>query len=234
MCVSVCASPLHCHISFTHTHTRTHTLVALPNTRARSACPIAAFVCDRGFAVEGGGSTEASATCQADGLWSVPVPVCVSQMPLTFTTDPSSLGVNCSSSRSAADDVREAVTQWLSSHGGARAQTQCYIAGNIAWSHDFDVNSADLDQACMGGLSVSVTFTASDPCMASSTTTALLRIRGFTTTTTTTSTTTSTTTTSTSQPDSDFAASSSSLVELLAPLLVLLFFLLSAAVCANR
>ena len=181
----MCASPLHCHISFTHTHTRTHTLVALPNTRARSACPIAAFVCDRGFAVEGGGSTEASATCQADGLWSVPVPVCVSQMPLTFTTDPSSLGVNCSSSRSAADDVREAVTQWLSSHGGARAQTQCYIAGNMTWSHDFDVNSVDLDQACMGGLSVSVTFTASDPCMASSSALALLSVVALTTTTTT-------------------------------------------------
>ena len=147
--------------------------------------------------MEGGGSTEASATCQADRLWSAPVPVCVSQMPLTFTTNSSPLGVNCSS-HSTADDVREVVVQWLSSHGGARAQTECYVAGNFTWSGSLSPAQVQTgDQLCSGDSTMAVSFTVSDPCLASNTTTALLTIHGFPTTTTTTITTTTTQTTTT-------------------------------------
>ena len=56
---------------------------------------------------------------------------------------------------------------WLDNHGGAMATDNC---GNITWSHDYEVG--DLSDGCGLTGSVYVTFTATDDCGNSSTTTA--------------------------------------------------------------
>ena len=89
--------------------------------------------------------------------------------PPTIDTNAQDTTINCSTA-----DQDAAILSWLNNNGGAEASDIC---GNVSWSHDYIDNLSD---DCGASGNVVVTFTATDDCGNTSTSTATLTIQDIT------------------------------------------------------